>query len=60
ASEVRKALDALSGMSPLGDVVLTGDRVMTLPPDADVGTTGAALLTPSSALADTQQGRTRP
>lgn len=44
APAVRKALTGISAASPFGEVVLTPDRVTTLPPDADVGTAGAALL----------------
>lgn len=44
APAVRKALSGMSASSPFGEVVLTPDRVTTLPPDADVGTAGAALL----------------
>ncbi|HEX2154458.1 MAG TPA: ROK family protein [Acidimicrobiia bacterium] len=56
APTVRKALAALSASSPFGEAVLAGDRVTTLPPDAEVGTAGAALLEPSSAPADDPQG----
>ena len=56
APAVHEALLELSGSSPFGEEVLTVERVIALPPDADVGTTGAALLEPPSATAEGRQG----
>lgn len=67
---VREVLAVMSDASPFGEVVLTPDRVTTLPPDADIGTAGAARLgsrlhepaAPDStfASAEEEQGGTKP
>lgn len=44
APEVREFLAGTASASPFGGAVLAPDRVVTLPPDADVGTAGAAML----------------
>lgn len=53
---VRRALLDMAASSPLGGEVVSVERVITLPPEADVGTTGAALLEPPSATAEGRQG----
>lgn len=67
---VRDNLAGMSAASPFGEVVLTPDRVITLPLEADVGVAGAARLgsrpsrpaapDSSSAEAEEEQGGTRP
>ena len=41
---VREVLAGTSSTSPFGAVVLSPDRLTTLPPDADIGVAGAARL----------------
>ena len=52
APHIRNALAATASVSPLGEAVLAPDRVVTLPPDADVGTAGAAMLGSRPAVGD--------
>jgi predicted NBD/HSP70 family sugar kinase len=68
APEIRDALAGMASVSPFGEAVLDPDRVVTLPPDADVGTAGAAMLgsrfpvgdpQTSSALAAERTGGTK-
>lgn len=63
APAVRSHLIELSRHSPFGEALLSPDRVLTLPPDIDVGTTGAALLThthTTSERPDLPKGGNRP
>ena len=55
APEVRKSLAGLASASPFGGAVLAPDRVVTLPPDADVGTAGAAMLGSRSLIGEQQK-----
>lgn len=60
---VRQVLAGMSAASPFGEVVLTPDRVTTLPLEADVGVAGAARLgsrptgpaVPDSSSADAEE-----
>lgn len=54
APEVRDALAGMASVSPFGEAVLDPDRVVTLPPDADVGTAGAAMLGSRLSVGDPQ------
>lgn len=62
---VREVLAGTSSTSPFGAVVLSPDRLTTLPPDADIGVAGAArlgeeppgLLAPDTNAASAEGGR---
>lgn len=53
--EVREVLAGMAAASPFGEAVLMPDRVVTLPPDADVGTAGAAMLGSRPPVGDQQR-----
>lgn len=55
APEVRESLAGLASVSLFGGAVLAPDRVVTLPPDADVGTAGAAMLGSRPRVGDQQK-----
>lgn len=69
APAVRQALAETRAASPFAETILSPDRVTVLPPDADAGTRGAAILgsrrlsAPTDAIsapAEDTQGGTRP